>query len=71
LLRDFIPGARTVAEKLATVLCEKYQLSDGHFVTRVYRGGFKHTFPFLRWPQAQLFYSLTNLLAASQKGAQE
>lgn len=71
LLRDFIPGAFSVAQKLATILCEKYQLSDGHFVTRVYRGGFKHTFPFLRWPQAQLFYSLTNLLAASQKGAQE
>ena len=71
LLRDFIPGAFDVAQKLATVLCEKYQLSDGHFVTRVYRGGFRHTFPFLRWPQAQLFYSLTNLLAASQKGAQE
>ena len=69
LLRDFIPDAFTKAQKLATVLCEKYQLADGHFVTRVYRGGFKHTFPFLRWPQAQLFYSLTNLLVASQKGA--
>jgi len=70
LLRDFIPEAFTTAQKLATILCEKYQLADGHFVTRVYRGGFKHTFPFLRWPQAQLFYSLTNLLVASRKGAQ-
>jgi hypothetical protein len=69
LLRDFIPEAFTMAQKLATTLCEKYQLADGHFVTRVYRGGFKHTFPFLRWPQAQLFYSLTNLFLASQKGA--
>jgi hypothetical protein len=71
LLRDFIPDAYAVAQKLATTLCEKYQLADGHFVTRVYRGGFRHTFPFLRWPQAQLFYSLTNLLYASQKGAQQ
>jgi hypothetical protein len=31
-------------------------------VTRVFRGGFRHRFPFLRWPQAQLFYALTNLL---------
>jgi hypothetical protein len=71
LLRDFIPDAFAMAQKLATVLCEKYQLPDGHFVTRVYRGGFRHTFPFLRWPQAQLFYSLTNLLFASQKGTQQ
>jgi len=71
LLRDFIPEAFTMAQTLATVLCGKYQLADGHFVTRVYRGGFKHTFPFLRWPQAQLFYSLTNLLLALRKGARE
>jgi len=70
LLRDFIPEAFTVAQRLATTLCEHYQFADGHFVTRVYRGGFRHTFPFLRWPQAQLFYSLTNLWVASQKGAQ-
>lgn len=67
LLRDFIPEAFAVAQNLAVMLCDKYQLADGHFVTRVYRGGFRHTFPFLRWPQAQLFYSLTNLLLASQK----
>jgi hypothetical protein len=71
LLRDFLPEAFARAQNLATILCGKYQLVDGHFVTRVYRGGFRHTFPFLRWPQAQLFYSLTNLLLASQKGAQE
>lgn len=64
LLREEIPEAFTIAQKLAATLCEKYQLSDGHFVGRVYRGGFRQTFPFLRWPQAQLFYSLTNLLAA-------
>ncbi len=69
LLRDSIPEAFTLAQKLATILREQHQLADGHFVTRVYRGGFRHTFPFLRWPQAQLFYSLTNLFLASQKGA--
>jgi hypothetical protein len=71
LLRDSIPGAFELAQKLATVLCEQHQLADGHFVTRIFRGGFRHTFPFLRWPQAQLFYALTNLSLAMRKGAAE
>lgn len=71
LLRDEIPGALAMAEELATILFEKYQLAEGYFVSRVYRGGIRHTFPFLRWPQAQMFYSLTNLLAALQKDGQE
>jgi hypothetical protein len=71
LLRDFVPDAFTLAQKLATVLCGQHQLADGHFVTRVYRGGFRHTFPFLRWPQAQLFYALTNLRLAWREGAGE
>jgi len=68
LLRDSIPDAFEHAQKLAIILCEQHQLPDGHFVTRVYRGGFRHAFPFLRWPQAQLFYALTNLLSALPKG---
>jgi hypothetical protein len=71
LLKDFIPEAFTLAQDLAETLCSRYQLPDGHFVTRVFKFGFRHTFPFLRWPQAQLFYSLTNLLHASQKGARQ
>ena len=71
LLKDFIPDAFTFAEHLANTLCSRYQRRQGYFVTRVFKAGFKHTFPFLRWPQAQLFYSLTNLLYASQKGAQQ
>ncbi len=61
LLGDEIPGARELANGLAGKLVREHQLRDGHFVTRVFRGGIRHTFPFLRWPQAQLFYSLTNL----------
>jgi hypothetical protein len=71
LLKDFIPDAFTFAESLANTLCSRYQRRQGYFVTRVFKTGFKHTFPFLRWPQAQLFYALTNLLYASQKGAQQ
>jgi hypothetical protein len=70
LLKDFIPDAFTLAQNLAATLCSRYQLPQGYFVTRVFKQGFKHTFPFLRWPQAQLFYALTNLLQAS-KGAQQ
>ncbi len=61
LLADEVPSARKLATDLAGKLIHNYQLADGHFVTRVFRGGFRHKFPFMRWPQGQLFYSLTNL----------
>lgn len=62
LIGGMIPQAGELARGLASKLIEEHQLPDGHFVTRVFRGGFRHRFPFLRWPQAQLFYALTNLL---------
>jgi hypothetical protein len=65
LLKDEIPEAFEMARKLAMRVREEFQLPDGHFVTRVYRGGLRHTFPFLRWPQAQMFLAITNLLSAS------
>ncbi len=64
LLREELPPAFADAKRLGQLLIERYQVSAGHFVTRVFRGGWKHRFPFLRWPQAQLFYALTNLLRA-------
>jgi hypothetical protein len=64
LLRDARPDAFVLAHKLARHVQERYQLRDGHFVTKVYASGLRHTFPFLRWSQAQMFYALTNLLAA-------
>jgi hypothetical protein len=65
LLRDHIPAAFEHATQLANWLIANHQLRDGHFTTRVFRGGWRHTFPFLRWPQAQIFYALTNLLKAT------
>jgi hypothetical protein len=62
LLGDMIPEAGELARNLAGKLIQQHQLPTGHFVTRVFHGGFRHCFPFLRWPQAQLFYALTNLL---------
>ena len=62
LIGEMIPEAGELARSLAGKLIQEHQLPAGHFVTRVFRGGFRHRFPFLRWPQAQLFYALTNLL---------
>ena len=59
-----IPEAGELARGLADKLINRHQLPDGHFVTRVFRGALRHCYPFLRWPQAQLFYALTNLLKA-------
>ena len=64
LLRNDIPEAFAIADELAARLVRQFQLPTGHFVTRVYRGGIKHSVPYLRWPQSQLFLALTNLLVA-------
>lgn len=66
LLRDEVAGAFDLAQELAGRLVSRYQLPAGYFVTRVYLGGLQHTLPFLRWPQSQSFYALTNLLLALQ-----
>lgn len=47
---------------LANDLIDNFQLKTGHFVTRVTSIGSKHKVPYLRWPQAQLFCALTELL---------
>ncbi len=67
LLHKDLPVAFATAQRLATVVCQRFQLSDGHFVTRIYNGGLRHKLPFLRWAQAQLFYALTNLLLAREQ----
>jgi hypothetical protein len=67
LLKDAIPGALEFAEILAHDLITKFQLPDGHFVTRTTTLGTKNKIPYLRWPQAQVFCALTNLLLI-QKG---
>lgn len=64
LLRNDIPKAFAIADQLAARLVRQFQLPTGHFVTRIYRGGIKHSVPYLRWPQSQLFLALTNLLVA-------
>jgi hypothetical protein len=67
LLKNDLPQAFALAGKLATQLIRRHQLPAGHWVTRVYRGGIRHTVPFLRWPQSQLFLALTNFLVALEQ----
>ncbi len=69
LLADAIPEAGALADRLAARLVGGHQLPAGHFVTRVFRGGIRHRLPFLRWPQAQLFYALTSLQVARNSKA--
>jgi hypothetical protein len=69
LLREYIPEAFAMAQELAFCLRTRFQLRQGYFITRIYIGGLKHKLPFLRWPQAQLFYALTNLLIANGSNA--
>jgi hypothetical protein len=65
LLRKRFPDAYALAQKLCARLMERYQLPEGYWITRVYRGGVRHKLPFLRWPQAQLFLAISNVLIAA------
>lgn len=62
LLKNEIPGAFDKANWLANDLIENFQTKKGYFITRITSLGTKHKVPYLRWPQAQLFYALTKLL---------
>jgi hypothetical protein len=67
LLRHDIPEAFEHAETLAARFVTGRQLPAGHWITRTYVGGIRHRVPFIRWPQSQLFLSVTNLLAAKEQ----
>ena len=67
LLKDEIPDAFEKAEWLANDLIDNFQTKKGYFITRVTSLGTIHKVPYLRWPQAQLFYSLTEILETKIK----
>jgi hypothetical protein len=64
LLKNEIPEAFEKAKFLANDLINNFQTKKGFFITRVTSLGTKHKVPYLRWPQAQLFYALTELKKA-------
>jgi hypothetical protein len=63
LARELIPEANAVLERLTTDLVERWQLSDGHFVTRELAVG-RNKVPYHRWAQSQAFRSLARLVAS-------
>jgi hypothetical protein len=69
-LRQRYRDADLLANRLARQAVSTYQLRSGCFATRVYVGGMRHTRPFLRWPQAQMFLALTNLLTTRYERGQ-
>lgn len=62
LLKDHVPGALQKSKNLAEDLVDNFQTKKGYFLTRITSLGTKHKVPYLRWPQAQIIYSLTKLL---------
>jgi len=61
-LSEIIDGAYEFSELLAKKLINTYQLDKGYFITRITAFNTKIKIPYLRWPQAQLFYALTKML---------
>jgi hypothetical protein len=61
LLKNEIDGAFEKSCELSEDLINNFQTKRGHFITRVTSFGTVHKVPYLRWPQAQLFYALTSL----------
>ena len=62
LLKNEFDEAYEKSLDLAEDLINNFQTKRGHFITRVTSLGTVHKVPYLRWPQAQLFYALTSLL---------
>lgn len=62
LIKSVLPKAYSQSLKMAEDLIDNFQRPKGHFVTRITTFNTTHKVPYLRWPQAQLFHSLTSLL---------
>jgi hypothetical protein len=64
LLDTDIEGAGDFSAQMARKVVEKFQLKKGYYITRVTTLNTRNKVPYLRWPQAQLFYALTSLQLA-------
>lgn len=62
LLNDVIEGSLDFSYILADDLITRFQVKKGYYVTRVTSFNKKIKIPYHRWPQAQLFYALANIL---------
>lgn len=66
-MQSYNSNAAVIAEKMINDVSSKYQKKDGSFVTRISIFNIPNNVPYLRWPQAQLFYALTNYLVRNSK----
>ncbi len=71
LLNPDIDGALDFSRQLAQHLIDTFQLKKGYFVTRVTTLNTRGKIPYLRWPQAQLFYALTTLPSTYSHGKEK
>lgn len=66
-LKDILPDAYKISTKLSLQLIKNFQTPKGYFLTRVNLLGGKNKIPYLRWPQAQIFYALTHILMSENE----
>jgi rhamnogalacturonyl hydrolase YesR len=62
LMQNQDEEAKNIVNEMVGDLVNKYQNEDGSFITRVSLFDMENKIPYLRWPQSQLFYALTNYL---------
>jgi hypothetical protein len=65
LVNNAIEGSIIPTERMIERLINKYQTKKGYFITKVMTLNLTNKVPYLRWPQAQLYYALTNYLVFS------
>lgn len=62
LMKSADKEAGKLAEHMVNEVIDLYQNKNGSFVTNVNLFNIPNRIPYLRWPQAQLFFALTNYL---------
>jgi len=61
-MKEMDKDASAIIIKLINDVVGKFQMKNGSFITRINIFNIYNKVPFLRWPQSQLLYALTNYL---------
>ena len=61
-MQIFDEKAAQIADKLANHVIDKFQKKDGSYYTRINIFNIPNKISYLRWPQSQLFFALSNYL---------
>ena len=67
LLNDEIKNSIVPSEKMIQKIISEYQTKEGYFITKIMSFNLKNKIPYLRWPQAQLYFALSNYLVKTSK----